>query len=794
MAENKPFLTELLERRIPQILGMYIAAVWLAVEMADWMSERFDVPAQFSSYVFVIMISFLPLVALLGWGHGRPGKDKWTQKQIMFIPFNAILAYFAVVTFIKPFDQTVEQPAQQATEIMTLTDVQTGTAVKYEVAKSGMNQKVTGFFWENTTGDESLDWLSYGSMWMVAKDLMRNPVISIKTPYESGNMMRNIQSKGFDRAVGTPLSLNLDISSDRESQWMISGRILKDGSELTFEASLYDVLTGALVTTITSTNADWLIALDVVAEKLGQVILKQANISPSIIPDRPLSEHISDKLPAIKLMITALNAVNIDNDFNAGIEYLKQAVEKDQQLAEAYMLMVDFYRGIGDFEQAKAAAEAALRLDYKLSQESSLKIKANHYAITGDNAKAIKVLENWVKLSPESADALQALGANYLIVGNRLDDALNVYEKLSELQKTDTTALVNTARIYRLKDNYEKAKDALLLLKKQLPEKPGPLLELAATNIQFGYLAAARENYEEASLMSFDSISADLGLAQLAAYDGDIAGSLQALEDLMQKAQTDPAKVSVLEAKESILYLSGRLQEALEVVKQMRQYSASYLSPLQQTLMFGAKEASYLAYLQQDEDAWKRIEELKENTKPPFDQVINMVSINIYVLKDESERAAEALTGFMEFIKTHQWDFYNQFVLSTQAYLARTAGDYEAAIRLHDEAITESKQSFITLNSLAALDEMIYEKAATLFAQGEYGAIPKTLEDVLKRNPLHGRAWLLKAKALVELGQTEQAGQVLLKVKKLWSQADSQFSHLADLAELEAKINSVAVQ
>ena len=88
MTHKKSILAELFERRVPQILGMYVAAVWLAVEIGDWMSERFDVPAQFSSYVFVTMIALLPMVGMLAWAFGRPGKDKLNTKQLVFIPFN----------------------------------------------------------------------------------------------------------------------------------------------------------------------------------------------------------------------------------------------------------------------------------------------------------------------------------------------------------------------------------------------------------------------------------------------------------------------------------------------------------------------------------------------------------------------------------------------------------------------------------------------------------------------------------------------------------------------------------
>jgi len=779
MTHKKSLLAELAERRIPQILGMYVAAVWLAVEMGEWMSERFDVPSQFSSYVFVIMISFLPLVALLAWGHGRPGKDKWTQKQIIFIPFNVLIAWFAVNTFIHP---VAKKPA---TEILSLTDVQTGKLVNYEVAKSGMSQKVQGFFWENKTGDESLDWLSYGAMWMVATDMMRNPIISIRTPYESPAVMRTLISKGFDRGINEPLSLSLDIANDSNSQWLIKGEIRKQNNALTFEASLYDVLTGAVVTSISASYDDWLYALDDVAEQLTAVILKRAKITPNIIPERALSEQLSTNLFAIESVINSLNSVFIDNDYAEGVAWLKKALEADDKLAVAYVLMLSYYRGLGDFDLAKEAAENALKLEYKLSPEAVLKVQVNYYAINSELDKAIKVLENWVKLSPESADALQALGGNYMIIGNRLDDALKVYEKLSEIQQSNATALVNTARIYRLKDDKDRALAALQIYYESSQDKTLPLIEMATTYMQFGELDAAKINYEEASLLNFNNINAELGLAKIKGLKGFVDEAIADMDRLVLKAENDSDRVKVLTEKENFLILSGRLKEAMGVVDQMNEYSQSYMDPLSQALMYDSKKAVHLVYLDDREAAWEVMQQLRSKTKPPFDQILYMIEMDIYEESGEHDKSVEALAKFEAFIKQSQMVIYNQFIIASKAKKARSAGDYEAAIEFHNQAIAESKQSFVTLNSLLVLDDLLYQKALTLYEMGQYGGVTDSLEVVLKRNPLNGQVMLLKSKVLIKQNKVKQAKELIDQVKQLWSNADPSYIHLKQLSEVE---------
>lgn len=782
MTHKQSLLAELIERRVPQILGMYVAAVWLAVEIGEWMSERFAVPAQTSSYIFVIMIAFIPLVGLLAWGHGRPGKDKWTQKQLIFIPFNIAIAWFAVVSFIRP--------EVSATEIMSVVDTQTGEVMEYEVAKSGLNQKVTGFFWENNTGDEQWDWLSYGAMWLVSQDLLRSPIISIQTPYDSATILNQVKKQGYEDGVGEPLSLDLSIADDRNSQWMIKGEINRDGSKLSFEVSLYDVVTGALVTTITSAYDDWLIALDDVAEQIGTIILKQANIKPSLIPDLAIADHVSNNTAAIKEVINALNAVTFENDFNRGIESLKTALDADDSLAEAYVLLIDYYRAIGDFESAKQASEDALKLEYKLYQESVFKVKANYYAVNGEQGKAIRVLENWVKVYPDSADALRILGNNYIVIGNRLNEALEVFERLNELQEASSEALVNQAKIYRLQGDQEKALKALSMYQANEPDKAGPLLAMAQVYLQFGDIDAAYEKYDEASLVSFNDIDAELGLANILAMRGEFDRSLAALDDLMRKAETDQDRVKILSQKELVYYLTGQLRSAMGVLDEMRTAASSFMPPLQQTLMFGGKEVAYWANLNESEKALERLATMRAGTKPPFDGFLLIMERNVLELMGEHDQAMRVLEQFQQFLKEFQTTVYDQFVLSARAVDQRHAEEYAAALQLHDQAINESQQSFLHLNSMFILDELKYQKAKTLHAAGQQAEALDILNDILKRNPMYGQSMVLKAQVHQSMGEESLAMATIEQAKALWQHADPTYIDYQQLLDLEAKLQA----
>jgi len=40
MTEKRGFLAELIHRRVPQIVGLYSAGTWMAIEIAEWASEK----------------------------------------------------------------------------------------------------------------------------------------------------------------------------------------------------------------------------------------------------------------------------------------------------------------------------------------------------------------------------------------------------------------------------------------------------------------------------------------------------------------------------------------------------------------------------------------------------------------------------------------------------------------------------------------------------------------------------------------------------------------------------------
>lgn len=72
------FLSELLRRGVPQVVGVYLAAGWGLLEFTDWATGRFDLSNGASDLVVGTWIIFLPVIAGAAWHLGHPDRRRRT--------------------------------------------------------------------------------------------------------------------------------------------------------------------------------------------------------------------------------------------------------------------------------------------------------------------------------------------------------------------------------------------------------------------------------------------------------------------------------------------------------------------------------------------------------------------------------------------------------------------------------------------------------------------------------------------------------------------------------------------
>ncbi len=787
MTNNSGLIEEIFYRRIPQIIGMYVAAVWLFVEIADWMSDRFGISSQFSSYVFIGMLTFLPSVILLAWGHGRPGKDRWTITEAISIPVNVIIAFFAINVLIKPVIIPDSPDVPQVNALIPTSQVTKSVdRVEPIEVNNNIHNKVISFFWDNQTNDSNLDWLSYGATWLFSKDLQRTPNISVTTPYDSRNVLNELSDKGFNRSLNVPLSLALQVANNNAQKWLVLGSFINKNDALQFEAKLYNVETGIMEKVLNTINDNIFKALDQISNDISSYLLEKNDSSGNIIPDLAIADHTSNNLEAIKYVISAKNKVTFDNDYQGAIDDVLMALEMDESFAEANVLATNYYQAVGDFPNAIKQSKKALELDYKIYKESVFQLRANLFDMHGQQENALLVLETWTKVFPTSTIANAALARKYLFSDDQLDKAERQFEKLLSLDSNNDNTFVNLGRIYRVKGEKDKTLEVLEKYLAANPDKVDAYMELANAYRQFSMFDKAIAMYQQASILGSKDYEAEVAIASTIALTGDYRQALQKLDDLLVQSSSDLEKFNILNEKISIFTRTGQIRRALETLTIMQEPAKNILSPLQ--YLFTVDTSRVMLYMSQGDfdKALQYAQTLKENTKPPFTNLISVFYILIYMEMEDEEKFTQELAKFEVFLQTFPVSYYNQYIIAWNGRVSYWQGDLEKSIAQLDEAILASKQSIIGLETFDVVDLFIYGKANILFEMNKTDQALKELDFILYRNPLFIKSHLLKAKIYQQIGNDNQAQQSIAKGMEILKDADADFVDLVALKQLQS--------
>ena len=361
MSQNSSFISELLNRRVPQILGLYIAATWMAIEIGDWITERFLLPHELTSYIFIGMIFFVPSVLLLAYQYGQKGKDPWKKTSFLVVPSNIAVSIFASYYFVQPVE---------ATEVKTFVD-ETGFEQRLEVAKTQFRKKVLAFDWQNDTQDASQDWLEYGIPFMLAEDLGRSMFISSGVAFNNESMIYKMKSVGIEDGRNIPSSLQQDLANSQFYNYFLNGSFSLNGGEYEVSVEVYSSSSNKSVASSRFSGGNLLDVLDEVNDFVKHAIETPVS-EADMATDLPIKEHFSNSLPAIEQITMALLEGGIRQNANKTIENINKAIELDPNFTYAYLALSRMQSLSGRGEDALKSLQNVLKHNYKFTKEEQL--------------------------------------------------------------------------------------------------------------------------------------------------------------------------------------------------------------------------------------------------------------------------------------------------------------------------------------------------------------------------------------------------------------------------------------
>ena len=328
------FVKELLKRRVPQILGIYLATSWAIIEFLDWLIEQFSVSPYLPTFVLLIFASMIPTVLLIAYFHGKPGRDTWTKTEKIGIPVNVVAAAFLLFFVFKG------KELGATTSVISLEDEE-GQTIERIVPKTEFRKKLMLYFPANETGDTSLNWLSYGIADMLSTDLIQDYYLEVRSLHVGGSFVR-VKEAGYTDLTGLPLMLEKEIADDRHLDYFLTGSFSMVDEKLSLETKLYNTGNGKLIAQNTFFEQDVFDLVDQLSVQLKKDLeIPEYHIEQTT--DLPVAEIATRSLEAYKWYILGAGEAFFHQDFNKAIQQIRKAVSIDSTFSLAQFALYQMY-------------------------------------------------------------------------------------------------------------------------------------------------------------------------------------------------------------------------------------------------------------------------------------------------------------------------------------------------------------------------------------------------------------------------------------------------------------------
>ncbi len=192
-------------------------------------------------------------------------------------------------------------------------------------------------------------------------------------------------------------------------------------------------------------------------------------------------------------------------DYEAARDALVQIAGREPENGEVQFLLGVAYFNLGQYDEAKAAFEQAMRLDPDRAAAVHHNLGALAYQ-QGDVETALAEFRQAVELDPDDADSHYQLGATYLVKAfppgavtpdaDWLAKAVEEFNESLKLAPGKVEALVGLGNVYLLQNEVDKAVEMLEQAVEKAPEMREALFALGRAYALQGETAKAKETLQ----------------------------------------------------------------------------------------------------------------------------------------------------------------------------------------------------------------------------------------------------------------------------------------------------------
>jgi tetratricopeptide (TPR) repeat protein len=718
--QDVTFFKDLLNRRVPYIIGIYLGVGWGILQFTEWIVNRYLLSPHFVDLAIVILVSVVPSITLLAYFHGMPGRNRWRTLEKITIPLNMIILALLVIYIFNGKD------FGRMSQKVKLKD-ESGQTIERVIPKAEYRKKIALFYFDNTSGAPSLDWLQYGIIHMLEYDLSQDLFIDVISPAATEirtldyYVLDKIKEAGYKKAVGLPLLLKRKISGEFHMDYFLSGTFSKEKNDLMFEISLYRSKNAKLAanTSFRVKDRDIFPRVDDMTVWIKKELGIPSGHMEAVI-DLPLAEIFTRSLPAARSFTLAYNAGMFENDWATAREYYKASLEEDPTFTLARFQLASAYMLTNQAGKSRDLYQTIMQQLFKLPERLQFYVKFVYYGLKPDLEKQIAVLRMIIKLYPRDINAYSLLALILELKGQH-DEALDLYKRMLTIDSRRYEVLQSMGNLHETRGDLQQALTFYRKYAGHFPKDPASFIPIGHLYEKMGDLHRAKSQYEKALLLKPDDIQVLVKLADIEAASGHFENAHQQYREALKLSKMPKDKAAVYKSLSNFCETRGQMKKSLEYFQLRLTRLKEYKPPYFVSIIIPFYVSIYIQ-AGAEKEAFRTLEALKQELKPPYDTFIDFGYLMIYLDLGRADEAEKLLPEVDETIRKNG--------VNMLAYIVHLAGGRIRQMR---------KQ---------------YSKAIESFQKG------------LEFEPSHGELLRRTGQCRRELKQYEKAENVLLKSLK----------------------------
>jgi tetratricopeptide (TPR) repeat protein len=775
-------ITELRDRRILPAVGVYVAGVWVAIEILDRLVDRYLLSPYLSDIVFWGLYSLIPAVMLIAWTHGRPGKDKATRLEKVGVPINLIATLGLLITVFGDKDFNLA-----ATQITVNNEL--GQQETHYIPSETFRRRMAVFFFTNESGDPQFDWLQYGITELLVQDLQQDAFVLARSPWNNyGNgFYSRMRRGGFNDGLNIPLTLMRKIANEANHQYFIDGSINKTADEFVLMARIFETQTLDQVSTIEESGIDIYTATDRLSKNVRKA-LDVPESSKRIAEDLPLTETYGESEEALKAYIHGMNARLFNNDFVTSNDFYDQATSIDPGFVLAWFLKAINLIESGDVPGAQEALVKAQQLDYRLPARDRAQLKALLYRLAGDHEKLMSFLHLQAKIRDDASSHNNL--AMMLMVSGELEEAKKESLLALERDAMNVGIYLQLSRLERATGNMDGAIEYAREYREQKPEDIEANIQLGDLLRDSGELDAAEQHYKQAQLLQNSPVRPTLKLAIIASQKGDIHAARKYLAEAEVFAQTPSDKILVKQGIALLELRLGRIHEAIRQTLAQEEYLRQSQGLLELALSIYTPLIDFYVLLEDFDSAHNALETATGMLTPPMDKFMGFNAAIIHARQNNIEEAYQSLQQAREVMDLFQLKFLAIQVHLVESIISEVKGDFAAVVEHRKNAIEEVKRNVMGTNLQFGMTHLYAQTARAQIIIGDLEEAEKSIEKGLRLDPSEPMLWVQQARLQQARNMPQLALASVNYALAIWKDADEDYLMLQRALQLAAELQS----